>query len=123
MKNKRNANNRLTKEQQQINQDNLDNPVTRELEEINTKLKEAWKDLRKACNTAREERDAFLHERTLDEAIKNNTEVSKETEKTRKAEEQTSTFQKLGTMTKDQQHGALNRVETPNGEGGWNTIF
>ena len=109
--------------QQQIDQDDLDNPVTTELEEINNKLKEAWKDLRKACNIAREECDAFPHECALNKAIKNNTEVSKEMEKIRRAEEQTSTFQKLGTTTKDQQHGALNRVKTPNGEGGWNTIF
>ena len=72
---------------------------------------------------AREERDAFLHKRALDKAIKNNAEVSKEMEKTRKAEEQTSAFQKLRTTMKDQQHGALNGVETPNGKGGWNTIF
>ena len=78
--------------QQQIDQDNLDNPVTTELEEINTKLKEAWKDLCKVCSVAREERDAFLHERALDKAIKNNTEVSKEIEKMHRTEDQKSTF-------------------------------
>ena len=62
VKNKQNAINRLTKVHDQLNQDDLDTPETTELEAINAKLKEAWKELRKACNIAREECDVFLHE-------------------------------------------------------------
>ena len=115
--------NRLTKVRDQINQQDLDTPETTELEAITTKLKEAWTELCKTCNTAREECDALLHEQALDEAKKSDTKVSKETEKIRRTEEQKSTFNKLRTITKQQQHGALNRVEMPDGEGGWNTVF
>ena len=101
VKNKQNVANRLTKVRDQLNQDDLDTPEITELEAINAKLKEAWKELRKVCNVAREERDAFLHERALDEAIKNDTEVSKEMEKIRQTEEQKSAFQKLRTMIKN----------------------
>ena len=55
--------------------------------------------------------------------MKNDTKVSEEIEKIRRTEGQKSTFNKLRTITKQQQHGALNRVEMPDGEGGWNTIF
>jgi len=63
VKNDRNVTNRLRKAREQTE---LIDPGTTDLEGITKKLKEAWKELKRTCNVAREERDAFLHERATE---------------------------------------------------------